>query len=371
MYRWGGTYDDTNPAGIAPDEVNSAASDTWYDGTDQNCDNNDADADGDGYYWQDYAHSATIPSDWGYLGGSDCDDEDDTIYPSAIEACDGVFNDCSDASWSGTVAPDDETDDDGDQYVECEIVNPGGWVGPSSIIDGLDCDDDDATVYPTAEELCDGQLNDCEGSELSTESDEDGDGYVECTLDSGGWDGSDAMTGGDDCDPTDNAQFPGADEYCNSEDDDCDGTVDEDASLDVLTWYADGDEDGFGDPASPDIDCYQPSGYVADDTDCDPSDGAQYPGADEYCNGEDDDCDGSTDEDASVDVLTWYADGGWMATVIRPSAISTVINRVTTFWITRIATHQMARSTPEPTNIAMGKTMTATAVRMKMLPWMY
>ena len=31
--------------------------------------------------------------------------------------------------------------------------------------------------------------------------------------------------------------------------------------------------------------------------DCDDSDGAQYPGADEYCNGEDDDCDGDIDED--------------------------------------------------------------------------
>ena len=65
------------------------------------------------------------------------------------------------------------------------------------------------------------------------------------------------------CDPADGDQFPGADEYCNGEDDDCDGTTDEDASLDVLTWYADSDSDGFGDPARSDIDCYQPSGYVA------------------------------------------------------------------------------------------------------------
>ena len=76
--------------------------------------------------------------------------------------------------------------------------------------------------------------------------------------------------------PSDGAQNPDADEYCNGEDDDCDGSTDEDASLDVLTWYADADSDGYGDASISDIDCYQPSGYVADNTDCDPSDGAQY-----------------------------------------------------------------------------------------------
>jgi hypothetical protein len=58
-----------------------------------------------------------------------------------------------------------------------------------------------------------------------------------------------------------------------------------------------------------DTECYQPTGYVADNTDCDDTDASQYPGADEYCNGEDDDCDGDIDEDGEVlDGDTWYAD---------------------------------------------------------------
>ena len=168
-----------------------------------------------------------------------------------------------------------------------------------------------------ADEYCNGEDDDCDGSTdedasvdvLTWYADSDSDGFgdpVSSELDC--YQPSGYVSDNTDCDPSDGTQYPGAAEYCNGEDDDCDGSTDEDAALDVLTWYADGDSDGFGDASSIDIDCNQPSGYVSDNTDCDPSDGAQYPGADEYCNGEDDDCDGSTDEDAAVDVLTWYED---------------------------------------------------------------
>jgi hypothetical protein len=69
--------------------------------------------------------------------------------------------------------------------------------------------------------------------------------------------------------------------------------TDEDGASDVITWYDDSDTDTYGDPATTDIDCTQPTGYVADNTDCDPTDGSIYPGATEVRqDGTDQDCDG-------------------------------------------------------------------------------
>jgi hypothetical protein len=115
-----------------------------------------------------------------------------------------------------------------------------------------------------------------------------------------------------DCDDQSAAVFPGADEACNEIDDDCDGDVDEDAT-DMSTWYADGDGDGYGDPGAPTDACEQPTGTVDDASDCDDQSAAVFPGADEFCNGIDDDCDLDVDEDP-VDPNTWHldADGdGW------------------------------------------------------------
>ncbi|MDP2310596.1 MAG: MopE-related protein, partial [Pseudomonadota bacterium] len=119
-----------------------------------------------------------------------------------------------------------------------------------------------------------------------------------------------------DCDDAAAAVNPAATEVCNGTDDDCDGAVDDaDASLDessAVTWYADGDTDGYGDLGAPAVACVQPSGTVADAADCDDAVAAVNPAATEVCNGTDDDCDGATDDaDASLDISTadtWYAD---------------------------------------------------------------
>ena len=101
---------------------------------------------------------------------------------------------------------------------------------------------------------------------------------------------------------------PGAPESCNGYDDDCDGDIDEAGSLGETVWYADTDADGYGGSGMMSA-CDLPSGYVATSTDCDDGLGTVYPGADEYCNGIDDDCDSATDEAGAVDEVAWYIDG--------------------------------------------------------------
>ncbi|MFN4255628.1 MAG: beta strand repeat-containing protein, partial [Saprospiraceae bacterium] len=78
-------------------------------------------------------------------------------------------------------------------------------------------------------------------------------------------------------------------------------------NLPASTFYADADGDGFGNPAVSTSACTAPAGYVADNTDCNDGDNSVYPGApDNTCNGIDNDCDGSTDEDATA--VVYYAD---------------------------------------------------------------
>ena len=84
-------------------------------------------------------------------------------------------------------APFPELDNDTDGYVECEFFEET-WEGSLSVDGGLDCDDEDVSVYPSATEVCDGKYNDCtnnydENSAPADELDDDGDGWVECTRD--------------------------------------------------------------------------------------------------------------------------------------------------------------------------------------------
>lgn len=77
-----------------------------------------------------------------------------------------------------------------------------------------------------------------------------------------------------------------------SNSEDCD---DSNANVGLLsTWYRDYDNDNYGDPLSAQESCLQPAGYVQDNTDCDDTNARVYPGAiDASVDGIDQDCDGS------------------------------------------------------------------------------
>ena len=144
-----------------------------------------------------------------------------------------------------------------------------------------DCDDDDPSVGgPTT---------------WYADSDEDGFGGAIATHSCSAEEG--LVADGSDCDDTNGQVFPGAEELCNEQDDDCDGEADDGTQL--LTWYRDADQDGHGDADVSEQACYAPSGYVEQAGDCDDLDADANPDQQEICDLQDvdEDCDELADDD--------------------------------------------------------------------------
>lgn len=328
----GDDCDDLDPTAFA------GAVERCGDGVDEDCDGEVdeddavdaievyADLDADGYGDPNSLSTTCQPSAEEVRIDGDCDDSDPQVHPGAEERCDGVDEDCDGTVDEGAAEGseswylDADGDGSGDPLTETQSCTvPGeGWVE-----EGSDCNDADATVYPGAEERCDGTDQDCDGSvdEESVDAstwyyDGDGDGYGDPAVSETGCEpsGPRFVADGSDCDDGSVLVHPGAEERCDGRDGDCNGVVD-DATDDGPTWYTDADGDGFGDAGSALQACAQPAGTSELRTDCNDDDASVYPGAEERCDGIDGDCDGSVDE-GSVDASTWFRDNdgdgfGW------------------------------------------------------------
>ena len=202
-------------------------------------------------------------------------------------------------------------DDDGDGFSE----NDG------------DCNDANADIKPTGDEICDFYDNDCDGliddeddSLLSATTttfylDNDRDGYGDDAINVNACLPPEAhIEDSGDCNDDDATINPDAAEVCDEIDNDCDAlTDDEDDSLNTstgLVFYVDADGDGEGSINETTQACTAPEGYSATSTDCDDTaedadgdgeaDGAAYNNLDEDNDGLTT-CGADTDGDGIID----------------------------------------------------------------------
>ena len=233
----------------------------------------------------------------------DCDDDDPDVHPAAAEVCDGKDNDCNDTI-DGPAADVACTTNCGFGAQVCAggVLLPCDAPPENACIDFSDCSGyvtcESCPATP-ADDQCDGVDDDCDGA---------ADDEAALTL----LDGTEVSGPGQPCGAgicaggttvcADNALVcPSEDiatlETCNSEDDDCDGETDE--GLLQPVWN-DGDDDGFGDPDATQDVCIAPDGWVANSLDCDDTDPAVHPGAEEVCDAKDNDCNGVVDQVAEA-----------------------------------------------------------------------
>ncbi len=258
----------------------------------------------------------------------DCNDAAPSQFGAQLEICDGMDNNCNTMSDEVMGQVTWYPDEDGDGFggndaaqivVSCAIV-PGHVTRPG------DCDDSDSDAHPGAREQCNGVDDDCNGradyriSPNNTE-DDDGDGAA------------DRVCGGNDCDDASAATGPSAPELMDGLDNDCNGMVDD--SPTSVSWWIDGDGDGYGSAASTPTTSSTPiEGRVTRGGDCNDGDVYVHPGAADPCDGVDDDCDGNADDTAPL--LAFFTDAdrdGWAdatpaGIVLRCSAPSGTASRV-------------------------------------------
>ena len=284
-YHSGVDCDDANPS-VYPGATELC------DGVDTDCDgsvpSDEIDADGD--FYVACAEASVSCSDWASV---DTMNSRFTSIWALTDSSGGLVDDNGNVVLGGCDCNDDSSDADASkqspgQVEECEL-------GGVAQIDN-DCDGDPNTDSGVA-------VSDGDEYFLDADGDGFGDATVSaefCVLPSG------YATNSMDCYDRDATVNPSAPEVCNGRDDDCDGSIDNSdyhslgADSGCIDVYLDSDEDGYGGDT---ILCLCDTGeaggitlgsdlYVYLDGDCYDGDADIYPGAPERMTGWDDDCDG-------------------------------------------------------------------------------
>ncbi len=277
------------PCDNCPTWINFDQSDLDQDGLGNVC---DPDRDGDAY-----------------ANSTDCHPDDPKVHPGATETCNSRDDNCNgltDEAGAMGCRPyyqDQDQDGHGTHTFQC-LCSP---TAPYTAQTPGDCDDQNPAVRPGSQEVCGNGLDDnCDGLVdrgdnalgcMSFYLDGDGDGwglpYARCLC--GPEPPFTGLQAGD-CNDGVAAIHPGVQEVCNQADDNCDGAVDEEGATGCVSFWYDGDRDGYG-VGSPRCLC-NPQGYhtALMPGDCDDTKYAINPAAQEVCNSVDDNCSGQTDE---------------------------------------------------------------------------
>ena len=246
------------------------------DDDDEDCDETTfgPDGDGDGF---EYAACCNGPG----RCGSDCDDARPTVNPTGVESCNRVDDDC-DGAIDEAVSAIACFDGDGDGRGPVDVSTVGCTVPVGATTTCNDCADAESGRYIGQMEACNLVDDDCDGAV---------DEGCECTTGESrpcGREVGACVVGTQRClaglweSACDGAVLP-TPEVCNTDDDDCDGSVDEDVKY---AFFADCDRDGYGDPARAREACERPVGVPPEcpdgywsmtGEDCDDADPSESP----------------------------------------------------------------------------------------------
>jgi hypothetical protein len=266
-----------------------------------------ADNDGDGFGdLLNDSMACNLPV--GYVSdSSDCNDTNELIFPTAIDLCNSIDDNCNGLIDEDAIFTTWYSDADGDNFGDMFNDSISCFDLLEYVIDNTDCNDLNAEINPAAVEICNSIDDNCntlidEGLTIYTfYVDADGDFFgnsdifiYSCLEIIAGY-----VLDSTDCDDSNNLIYPGTTEICDYLDNDCDGIIDD--NLSYIHSYEDSDSDNYGNPEVDSLSCELPIGFVEDDSDCDDTNPLIYPGADEILNGIDDDCNELIDEGLSLE----------------------------------------------------------------------